>query len=379
MNALDDALDARLDTPDEREALRDRVASDPAFAAAFSKANRLLLACREDLDRRVPPRTFLLDALDASGCADALTSEERDLLADAQATLATITDDSAEAAIRSRSQADAEMFSSCWVEAALSSRTSRVDREAVRNARASRTSHRWVWRIAVGVALVAFATLAVLLVQRDLDTTTIRVAQNEAARLVTLADGSTARLYPGSSLSYVDPNSRSPFARSVSLEGRALFDVTTGSTFVVRTDEARVTVLGTTFAIDDDDQETTVTLIDGRLVVSSVDATDRVVTLEPGEFSRVRAGALPTTPQPLASGEALAWSGLLVFRETSMSDAVRRISERFGVVVTISESLADEPVTATFQPDDTLGDVLGALALTLGVNVTGSDGEFSIR
>lgn len=379
MNAFDDALDARLDTSNDREALRDRLASDPAFAVAFAKANRLLRACRDDLDSRVPPRTFIIDALDASGCADALTSEERALLADAQTTLAAAADDSPESAIRSRNRADAEAFASCWMEAALTSRRPRVDRDAVRNAQASRTSRRWIWRTAVGVALVAFAALAVLLAQRDLGTTTIRVAQNETSRLITLADGSTARLYPGSSLSYTDPTSRSPFARSVVLEGRALFDVTTGSTFVVRTDEARVTVLGTTFAVDDEGQETTVSLIDGRLVVSSVDATDRMVTLHPGEFSRVRAGALPTTPQPLVSGETLAWSGLLLFRETTMRDAAIRISERFAVAVQVSESLGDESVTATFQPDETVEDVLGALALTLGADVAAIDGGFAIR
>ncbi len=379
MNALDEALDARLDTPADREAIRDRLATDPAFAAAFARATRLLRVCRDDVDARVPPSAFVLDALEAQGCADALSGAERAVLTDVKAELETADDGAPETAIRSRSHADADFFSQCWVEAALSARKQRVDREAVRSVRRGRTSSRWVWRTAVGAALVAFAVLAVLLVQRDLGTTTIRVAENETARLVTLADGSTARLYPGSTLSYVDPTSRSPFGRSVSLQGRALFDVTSGSTFIVRTDEARISVLGTTFAVNDEAQETTVTLIDGRLVVSSVEAADRVVTLESGEFSRVRSGAFPTTPQPLVLGETLAWSGVLFFRETTMRDAVSRISSRFGVTVSVSSALADEPVTATFQPDETVEDVLGALALTLGANVETMDDGYSIR
>lgn len=375
MHPFDDALDARLDSPEERAAVRERLTRDAAFAQAFARATALLGACRDDLDARVPPPAFVLDALDAHGCADALTPDERALLATARPAVA---NDSAAQAVQARCRADAERFSQCWAEAFTHAVRPRVDRTAVRSARTSRTSRRWIWRTAVGTALVAFAALAVLLVQRDLSMTTIEIAAGEPARLVTLSDGSTARLYPGSTLRYPKPASRSPLARSVALEGRALFDVAEGDPFTVRTDEARVTVLGTLFAVEDEPGETRVTLVEGRLVVASADASARVVRLSDGEQSRVRAGALPSSPVAIDAG-ALAWSGLLLFREAPMADVARSLSDRFGVEVRVADELAAEPVTATFGPDEPLGEVLAALALTLGADVSEADGAFVVR
>jgi transmembrane sensor len=373
MNAFDDALDVPLDTDEERQAARARLADDPAFAAAFARATALLRACRDDLDARVPSPAFVLDALEAQGCSDALTTADRALLAAAR--LAFDAPDAS--AVRARCRADAESFSQCWAEAFAS--RSRIDRSAVRGARSARTSRRWVWRASVGVALVAFAALAVLIVQRDQSMTTIQVAQGETVRLVALADGSTARLYPGSTLRYADPSSRSPFARAVSLEGRALFDVSTGDPFTVRTDEARVTVLGTTFAVEDDAQQTRVTLIDGELVVASAAAPGQPVRLAPGEQSLVRGGALPSTPVLVDAGEALGWSGILILRDAPMAEVARRVADRFGLEVRVSDALASERVTATFGSDETARGVVEALALTLGADVADEGGALVVR
>jgi ferric-dicitrate binding protein FerR (iron transport regulator) len=93
----------------------------------------------------------------------------------------------------------------------------------------------------------------------------------------------------------------------------------------------------------------------------------------------VRTGALPSAPEPLTSAQALGWSGLLLFRETPMAQVAEVLADRFDVRVDVSDELAAEAVTATFQPGETAEQILDALVLTLGAQVERVEGGFVVR
>ena len=183
---------------------------------------------------------------------------------------------------------------------------------------------RWSWRIAATVAVVAFVAVLTLVLQRDRSLTTVTVAQGET-QLIELADGSTVRLLGGSSLTYADPAKATSFNRRVTLAGRAFFDIAPDQQgFTVEKPPALATVLGTSFGIQ---------------------------------------------------AEALEWTGLFLFRSTPLSDAVARLSRRYGVDIAVSPDLEAEGVSGTFAREQSLQQILDALATTLNAAVQGNDAD----
>lgn len=93
-------------------------------------------------------------------------------------------------------------------------------------------------------------------------------------------DGSTARLWPGSTLVFDD--STYVANRYIELEGQAFFDVKKGSPFTVKTQSGEVKVLGTSFDVWSPDKTSTlVKCHTGRVKV--LDKNKQEVILTPGK------------------------------------------------------------------------------------------------
>jgi ferric-dicitrate binding protein FerR (iron transport regulator) len=375
---MSDSLDTLLFSDDlspaQQEALRTAMAKDPALAEMAAQWHHIRAAVRNDLHASLPDgRLFVLYALDASGHADLLSSEERTHLDRARPQLdAAIHQHPALADVVADVDDACADFEACWAQhwAKTTARKPAPDRKAQASAR-RKNGLRWGWRAVATVAVVAFVAVLGLLLQRDQNTTTITVAEGET-RLVELADGSTVRLLGGSQLTFVDPEASAVFNRRVSLEGQAFFEITSGQQgFTVETPTALTTVLGTSFGIQADEAQMEVVLATGKISVASKAAQDRVVVLEPGQMSRVVRNAQPSTPASVDLTEALEWTGLLLFRATPVEAAIARLSEQFEVDITVAPALQDEPVSGTFDPSQPLDQILDALATTLSAEVRG--------
>jgi ferric-dicitrate binding protein FerR (iron transport regulator) len=385
-----DALLFLEDTsPEQRAALREALDNDPDLAAAFAHWRQVQSAVRDRLVTDLPEhRLLVLYALDRAGYREAFSAGERRALDAARHNLedalrahpglVDVVDDVEDAC------AD---FEAIWATHATAEPDgAHRDRPARRRgprgapprgagdrsaAPPSRTVSRWGWRIGATVAVVLFAAVAVLLFQRDRSLTTLEVADGET-QVVTLADGSTVRVLGGSALTYADPDEAPAFNRRVRLEGRAFFEVVTGQQgFTVEAPTGVTTVLGTSFGIQADDAAMDVVLASGRISVASRSAPEQVVVLEPGQQSRVARNALPTTPASVELTEALEWTGLLIFRATSLQDVARRLSAQHDVSVAVAPPLADERVTGTFEQAQPLAQVLDVLATTVNAEVRG--------
>ena len=363
--------------PDGRAAVAEALAADPALAAAFERWRSL----RADLGRALPDRDLVvLHALaDRDG---ALSDDERSRLDASGDELARAFDrhPGLVAAVR-RVRADRDAFDQAWDEglaAAVPAETAparAADRVPVpllaAQTRDARVSMRWVWRGAAVVAVVAFATLATWLLQRDAG---FDVVVADAAQTVTLPDGSVADLAAGSVL-WVPTGERD--ARQARLKtGEALFQIVpdADAPFRLETANADVVVLGTTFGVAASEVQTEVALVAGSVSLAPRRQPAAAVRLRPGQSSAVLAADAPSAPRETA---APVWTG----PEPTSGPAgaiAERIGQRFGVDVSLADGLAAEPVQGRFDAEATAEDALRVLALALGADLDASDGSFRL-
>ena len=381
---MQDPLDAILFyddlTPAQQEALRVACEDDPTLAETVAHWQQVRTAVRQSLDAHVPDRRlFVLYALDASGRADVLSEDERGELDAARPMLdEAVQMHPALADVAGQVEAACADFEACWTrhfsEAEQPVPQAMPDRKARRPAPVRRLV-RWSWRVAAVVALVGFAAVMTLMLQRDGSLTTLTVAEGQT-ELVELADGSTVRLLGGSTLTYADPAKATAFNRRVTLTGRAFFDIVSDQQgFTVETPTALTTVLGTSFGIQADDDAMEVVLATGSISVASKAIQEGMVVLQPGQMSRVARNALPSTPTPVDLSEALEWTGLFIFRATPFSEAAGHLSDRYGIAVTLAPTLEAEGVNGTFTDEQTLQQILTTLATTLNATVQGNDAD----
>lgn len=386
-DVLDDLLFPERLAPAELAKLRGALAADPALREHLARWETLRAALRTRLDGAVPDRSLLvLHALDDLG--EALSDEECRTLQAARADLErAFQAHPALADIIGRIQAECRAFDAVWAAhvapaeapatvppATMPSRKpSAVGRPAAARAsvpHAARPVHRplrWATRAALALALVAFVAVAVLVLQRDQG---LLHVEADAPMAITLADGTTVRLMAGTRLSYPDPAVETAFRRRVRLVGDAFFDVAPRrEPFVVETPTALATVLGTRFGVRAAEAMTEVVLVSGRVGLAATAAPEQMVTLAPGEMSRVAAGALPATPSPTNLDAALSWTGLFLFRSLPAAEIADRLTHHYGVSVTVSTVLAAEEVTGTFDRAQPLTEVLAAVAAALDADV----------
>lgn len=359
--------------PEERKALDGLFESDATLAAADREWQQVRSALRCHYESCLPDRNlFVAYALREGGYSEALSDGEARILEQAAPAIAQLIREHPGLgdAVR-RIQADARAFEQCWEEGCVDAhpRRGRVDRSAIASRRRIRA--RWPWRAAVGVAFLAFLAVIVSVLLRDSGLQTLRTSPGET-RVVELTDGSTVRLMEDSELKYGSIGGSLAAGRRVMLEGRAYFEVTPGQQpFTVETSTAVATVLGTKFGVDAAPGVTEVILTTGHVTLAPKSSPTRMVSLQPGQMSRVAEGALPTTPSQVNVTRELAWTGLFIFASTPLREITSSLSEAYGVPVTSVDALQGEQVTGTFERDRPLQETLTAVAATLGARVEG--------
>jgi len=377
--------------PERREAVWNAIRKDEDLARTFAQWREIRAALREQLHTQVPDRRLLvLYALADTGHVDVLSADER---AELDAERAGI-----EQALRmhpglgdavQRIQDDQEAFDSAWDAHFASQETTEssadrrpADRRArpPRSQRSGSTARRWAWRVGALAAVVVLAVVSVMMFSEDASPTVVATESGEV-RQVELADGSTVRLMADSRLAYTPSRTADDFNRQVRLDaGRAFFEVTTSARpFVVETPTARTTVLGTSFGVEAQSDETRVVLADGRVEVASRTASAPPVALQPGQSSRVSRDAAPTAPEAVDVAEALGWTQLFLFRDTPMNRIANRLAQHYETPVAVDEALRDQAVTGTFEHEQPLPDVLKALAATLNAQVVATESGYRLQ
>ena len=198
-------------------------------------------------------------------------------------------------------------------------------------------------------------------------------------RTVELSDGSIVRMAGDSRLSYGHPSWFAYPDRHAEFEGSGFFDIALDDRgFVVKTPQAQVVVLGTSFSVQADHDRAEVVLAEGQLMLSARRAPDRSVVLEPGQMSRVGSDDVPSEPVAVALHERLMWTGLFVFHAVPLREMLPTLSSHYGAEVTADPSLLDERITGQFEQVDALSEVLEVVALAVDARVEASHGGLHV-
>ncbi len=392
-----DLLDTLLfddPSPEEREALRARFEEDPDLADAWAHWCEVRSAVRDQLQERVSDRRLLvLYVLDEDGYDEALTMSEQAALDGARDDIVrAINTIPALEQVVERIREERDDFEMMWEtqfedepvhapDREPASARERPDRAAQAPASQDESSAQWTRRFALASLVIGIAIGIGLFWSQGASTTTVTVAEGEV-RTVELGAGSTARLVGTARLTYpTSTTDNAPYRVSLD-EGRAFFDVQRrdeGEAFIVETATATTSVLGTQFGVTTRADTTEVVLASGAVEVASADAPEKqTVVLEPGQKSWVAKGAAPTAPTPADLTTALGWTGLFVFRSVPMKTIAERLSKHYDVSVEVAAPLAQESVTGTFAQEQSVDEVLDALAATLGADVTRVEGGYRL-
>ncbi len=236
-------------------------------------------------------------------------------------------------------------------------------------------------KIAASVVLligVGYLSIRVISTGRIFSSELVTVETTSQSSEVELPDGTRVWLNDNTTVSY--PARFKTHSREIKLSGEAFFVVTKIKyrPFVVETDCARVEVLGTSFNVNSrgPGSKVLVSVVTGNVSFSEIGDLVNKIILEPGDqgtFSPLD-GRLHKAKN--TDDNFLAWkTGILVFRNTSLTEVCSILSDHYNQVVGIDnrDLLESKVLTATFDNKE-LEEVVNIIAVTLDLSFR-HDGE----
>lgn len=175
-----------------------------------------------------------------------------------------------------------------------------------------------------------------------------------------LPDGSKVMLNANSEITYSEGWEKGA-EREVWLKGEAFFHVQktpAKSRFVVHADNFDVIVTGTQFNVVNRAGKTNVMLTEGGVTIKTKDGKE--ICMVPGDF--VEINDLQPEKKTAREENILAWrEKKLFFDNTPLKEAVKKIEDHYGVIITLSnDSIGNKPIFG-IVPNDNLDVLLEAL------------------
>lgn len=200
---------------------------------------------------------------------------------------------------------------------------------------------------------------------------TVVISSKSGNRLLALPDGTRVWLREGAEIEY--PEAFAGKTRSVRLRGEAYFEVASDSSklFRVETEDRKgsVEVLGTSFNVRQNVQETAVTVRSGR-VRFSPDRQSESVILSAGEKAVLTKSERQLITEKVVTFNELSWqSGGLEFIRTPMRQVIRDLETYYGVQITLTETNLQNCKHTAPLTNQPLEKVLESLSLTYQMQV----------
>jgi len=207
-------------------------------------------------------------------------------------------------------------------------------------------------RLAVAAAAVILVAVGLWWMQASGNTKEMLVAQADG-QLVTLEDGTKVYLRKGAQLEY--PKSFEKDSRQISLRGAAFFEVAHDAArpFSITADEARVTVLGTSFSVDTKGENVMLVVKTGKVRFALKADSSRNLLVVAGERAEMSAAG---DIQKMVNSDTNfnSWqTGTLSFNNVPLEQAVQALSQHYNVSITINKAdaaqIASKGVTNEFK------------------------------
>lgn len=259
-----------------------------------------------------------------------------------------------------------------------SSQTTVDDVVALRPKRKARLD-RWMLRIAASLVIVSVVSYTVWYFTASTENQLEVVSKNGVEKII-LNDGSLVWMHGESKVMYYEKQSDG--ARYATFEGEALFEVVKDEKhpFTVQCGDVKVKVLGTSFSIKTNPEHVELTVLTGKVNLSSSANTEgidvlpqeKVIYKSNGEFEK-----LSTNQQEIASITKNTDYNMQ-FTNNRMNDVIERIESKFNVSVKLSDkNIRDCQITADFT-DQSLEKSLQLITEVLDVTYSIKDNTVTI-
>jgi len=235
------------------------------------------------------------------------------------------------------------------------------------------------WKPALaGSIIIVLSIFAVILFtsKKESQLKTVSTA-NQEHKSVQLPDGSTAYLNYLSSIAFVDEFDED--IRSIKLNGEAFFSVVKESRpFIVSTNNAKVTVLGTEFNVWARDEKTRVVVKEGKVNLGQ--KSGKGIELSEGELSTITTNLNPAQPEKVDAQYLLGWMDQkLVFSKSSLDEVASELERYYSVKIIIEDNrLIKKSLTGTFKNSKIEG-VLEMICLTMELEFEFQDENYLIK
>jgi transmembrane sensor len=228
--------------------------------------------------------------------------------------------------------------------------------KAIKKKKNSRRKTKFNWSIAASTLLIiGVSTLVYTLSNKDF---TSKINSQET---VLLPDDSKVILAQNSKFQF--NNWFWSFDRSITLFGKAYFDVSKGKTFTVKTDLGTVQVLGTRFDIESRDSIFRVVCYEGSVKVTSL---ENEIILEKDEFVAFQNGR--KVEQSNVYIDEPDWiSTANVFKDSPLSEVILQLEKDYTIEIDISKLNQNKRFTGSL-PSDSLSLALDILVKTYQIN-----------
>ena len=236
---------------------------------------------------------------------------------------------------------------------------------------------RSTWKIAASFAIIAFSAFYYFIGEQ------VHEVPFGATAELTLPDGSSVVLNSGSSLSY--GRMMWGVERKVKLEGEAFFEVVQGQrSFVVRTTNANIEVLGTAFSIDTWPQGSALTRLrvtEGQVAISSAyDPLQFKTVIANQESEVIGNNSSPSDPESFNAELATLWlNDGIASVDQSVVSLTRRLERKFGVNIHVDRELQDQRLTWIQPKVDRIEDALVDICELIGCQVERVVNGFRLR
>ncbi len=199
---------------------------------------------------------------------------------------------------------------------------------------------------------------------------------------VTLSDGTKIYLNSGTTLRY--PEQFALDNRSVSINGEAYFEVAkmVNKPFIVNSSDLKIQVLGTSFNISayQDDQETLVTLVEGKVNAQSLDG-ENIINLVPGQLATKNKNNSSIAIRDVNTKFYKDWiEGRLFFDDEPLEQIANKLDRWFNVKISFDdERLKSHRFTGTILKNKPVDQIMQALQMLAPIrfkheiNTTGKD------
>ena len=196
--------------------------------------------------------------------------------------------------------------------------------------------------------------------------------------VIQLPDGTRVHLNASSSLTYFSDYTQQRF---VELNGEAYFEVerNPGNPFIVRSQEVKTTVLGTSFNIKNRGSSTEVLLVEGKVRVEDQHAPGDFLVLDPRQkvVHNEDSGLSPAVD----AGDLhdILWTqGVIYFDNTVLPEVIRVLEDWYAVDIEATGDYESLQYSGKFQ-DEYLSNVLEAMSFSLDLEYELDDKKVKLK